>query len=304
VNVLDQQNCGPLGDEVGQELGPGVLEAIAGGKRVQIAGDVQTEREPKNLPGAEPVERHLWRIAFQEAQVLSQHLAQRPIRGSCSVREAAAGSAQGLWSLLGQLLPELADESCLADACIAENRHEARPPLVDRRPVGITEALEFPIPANERAREAADAARPNERERTHNTSRYNPLRLALRFDQRWLLELESAARRGDRALADEDRSRGGGLLQPSSDVDRITADEGASGSSLPHDDLTRVDADPQLEPPLDQLRQPPLHRQRSVQRPLGMILKRARRAEAAITASPANFSIVPPARSISSVITS
>src|SRR4029453_9727226 len=23
VNVLDQQNCGPLGDEVGQELGPG-----------------------------------------------------------------------------------------------------------------------------------------------------------------------------------------------------------------------------------------------------------------------------------------
>jgi hypothetical protein len=52
VDVLDKHHHGPLGDELGQELGPCVLEAIARSERVQIAGDVETEREAENLPGA------------------------------------------------------------------------------------------------------------------------------------------------------------------------------------------------------------------------------------------------------------
>ena len=42
MNVLDQQNRRSLRDEIGQEVGPGILEKIASGKRVQITGDVET----------------------------------------------------------------------------------------------------------------------------------------------------------------------------------------------------------------------------------------------------------------------
>src|SRR5439155_25492781 len=82
MDVLDEHDRGPLTDDLGQELCPGVLEAVARGERVQVAGDVEAEREAENLPGAESVEREFGRVAFEEAQVLLQHLAQRPIRGS------------------------------------------------------------------------------------------------------------------------------------------------------------------------------------------------------------------------------
>ena len=41
MDVLDEHDCGPLADDVGQKLCPRVLEAIARGERVQVAGDVE-----------------------------------------------------------------------------------------------------------------------------------------------------------------------------------------------------------------------------------------------------------------------
>jgi hypothetical protein len=144
--------------------------------------------------------------------VLFQHAAHRPICDTGSVREAAAAAAQRLGALLGQPLPELPNKPRLANAWIAENGHEPRPTLRDRRAVRAEEVLEFLIAADERAREAADAAWPHERKRTQDASRYHPLRLALRMDCRRPLELESPTRCSDGTLADKDRAGGGSLL--------------------------------------------------------------------------------------------
>jgi hypothetical protein len=124
VNVLHEHNQRPFGDDIAQELCPGVVEAIAGDERVQVAGDVKAEGEPENLAGAEPVERHFWCVALQQAEVFLQHLAERPIRSPCSIREAAAGATERLGLLIRQLLPELTYESRLPDARIAEDGHK------------------------------------------------------------------------------------------------------------------------------------------------------------------------------------
>jgi hypothetical protein len=73
---------------------------------------------------------------------------------------------------------------------------------------------------------------------------------------------------------------------------------------LPDDHIAGVDADTQLKLPVEQLRKPALHRERGVQCTLGVIFGALGAPNAAITASPANFSTVPPARSISSAIAS
>src|SRR5439155_20194176 len=199
-----EHDRGAVSDDISQELGPGVLKAIADGERMQIPGDVETEREPENLARAESAQRNFWRIALQEAQVLFQHLAERPIRCSCSVREAAAGAPQRFGVLLRKAVPEFAGEPRLADTCIAENGHEPRPPLLDGSTVGPKKAFKLLVAADERARKAADPARPHQRERAHQPSRYDAVRFPLRRDRRRLLELEGATRRGDGAFADED----------------------------------------------------------------------------------------------------
>ena len=94
-----------------------------------------------------------------------------------------------------------------------------------------------------------------------------------------LPELERAAHGGDRSLADEDLARLGGLLEPRGDVDGVAADERAALARPAGDHLACVhsDAERQLVPE-DGL-EPPLHRQRGVQRALGVVLERLRRSE-------------------------
>jgi hypothetical protein len=69
------------------------------------------------------------------------------------------------------------------------------------------------------------------------------------------------------------------------------------------DHLAGVDADAELGRPVERLEQA-LHREGGVQRPLRVVFVRLGNAETAMTASPANFSTVPPARPISSAIAS
>ena len=264
VDVLDEDDRRLLGDDLGQELPPLVLEAVARSEGMQISGDVETEGEAENLPGPQSVEGELWWVALEKAQVLLQHLAQGPIRGSGSIRETAAGAAQRLGRLLGQHLPELTHDSRLADPCIADHRHEPRPALLDCRPVGTAEALEFLIAADERTREAPYAARSHEREGAHDATRHNSLWFSLRIDGRRPLELKGAARCGYGSLPNKNRPGSGSLLQTRGDVDRVAANEGTSCTSLPDDHVARVDADPQFEPPREQLRQSALHRERCV----------------------------------------
>ena len=154
-----------------------------------------------------------------------------------------------------QPLPELAHQPCLAHSRVAENRHQPRTALLDGGVVHPAEAVEFLIAADERTRKAAHPARPHQRERPHKLSRHNAFRFALRIVRGRLCELKGATRRGDGAFADEDRPGGSSLLQASSNIDRVAADEGASRTSLPDDYIARVDADAQLELPAEQLGQ-------------------------------------------------
>ena len=69
------------------------------------------------------------------------------------------------------------------------------------------------------------------------------------------------------------------MLESGADVDGVAADERAAFARGSHDDLAGVDPDPQRELSGERLRQPPLHRQRCMQRPLGVVLLRGRCAE-------------------------
>src|SRR5262249_61546063 len=89
VEILDQ-NGGRTGPcELLEQRDPGVLEAIAGSKRVQIACDVQPERQPQDLTVAETVQDALRRVPVEDAYLLLEDLAKRPVR-NLPVREAPA----------------------------------------------------------------------------------------------------------------------------------------------------------------------------------------------------------------------
>lgn len=79
VEVLDEQDQGSLGRELLEELDPGLLMALARGQGMQISGDVQSEREGKNLPRAESAQDRLSRVALEDSEVLFEHLAERPV---------------------------------------------------------------------------------------------------------------------------------------------------------------------------------------------------------------------------------
>ena len=55
MQVLDEQHDRPLGRELRQELDPRLVQAVAGLERMQIAGDVEPEREAEDLAAAEPL---------------------------------------------------------------------------------------------------------------------------------------------------------------------------------------------------------------------------------------------------------
>src|SRR5439155_9260695 len=123
VQVLEEQDCRPVADELVEERNPRVLEAVARDERMGVAGHVESEREGEDLAPAEPLERGLRRVALEQAEMLPQDLAERPVR-DLSVRQAAARALKRLGLLVGEPLPQLSDEPRLADPRVADDRHE------------------------------------------------------------------------------------------------------------------------------------------------------------------------------------
>ena len=119
----------------------------------------------------------------------------------------------------------------------------------------------------------------------------NRLGLALQLERLDRLDLDRLAYERERRLPDQHLARLRRLLQPSGDVDRIAGREPLLRS---RHHLARHDADPPLQPELGQ-RVPHLDR-----RPHGaqrVVLVHTGTPNTAITASPMNFSTLPPWRS-------
>src|SRR5262249_35261640 len=130
VEVLDQHDGRLLGRELAEQRDPGGVKAVACRQRMKVARDVEPEGEPEQIAAGESRPHLLGRVALEDAELLLQNLPERPVRDALSVREAAAGAPQRLRLLLAEELPELTDETGLADARFAEHRDEARTSLL------------------------------------------------------------------------------------------------------------------------------------------------------------------------------
>ena len=146
-------------------------------------------------------------------------------------------------------------------------------------PVRRAQELELVVASDEDAAKAAHAPWPHRPQRTLDAVRHHAPRLALRLDRTRSREGERARSGRGSPLSGEHLARLGRLLEPIGDVHGVTRDERASLASRADDDVARVDSDAKLERAGEQLAHPLLHRERRVQRALGVILERGRRAE-------------------------
>jgi hypothetical protein len=80
VHVLDQHDNRLFRCELGQESRPGRVQAVARRERMEIAGDVEPEREPENLASTEPAADVVGPIGFTDLDLVLQDLAEGPSR--------------------------------------------------------------------------------------------------------------------------------------------------------------------------------------------------------------------------------
>ena len=211
--------------------------------------------------------------------MLLQHLAERPVGGRLPIREAAARAAERLGRLASEPLPQLPDETGLADPRVADDRDELRLPLLDGSLICGLKLSELVVPADEGRSQIAYAARPHERQRTQHATALDSAFLALRLDRGRLRELEGAAHGGDSSLAGQDLAGAGSRLEALRDVHSVAGDERAALARAPDEDIARVDPDPEREPVAEELVETSLHRESSVERTLRVILERERGTE-------------------------
>ena len=107
VQVLDEHDDGPLGAQLLQQVDPRLLEPVARRERVQVARDVEAERQAEDLAPGELRADAIGLVALEDPEVLLEDLAERPVGDPAPVGEAAAGAAQRLRHLVGESLPQL-----------------------------------------------------------------------------------------------------------------------------------------------------------------------------------------------------
>ena len=248
-------------------------------QRMQLLSGIEPECEAEVAAVPESLGNRLRPVVLEDAEVLPKHFGKRPVGGAVPVREAAAGSLQRLRVLVGEPAPQLAHEARLADARVADDRHELGCAAGRDARVGGAELFELALAPDERTAQPADAARAHQGERPGEPAATDAAGLAFCLDRGRFVELEGTAHRGGRTLADEGFAGRRRLLEARTHVDGVAGDEPASLPRAADDDLPCVDADPQCELVAEELAKPPVHRERGVQRTLRVILERRRRAE-------------------------
>ena len=186
--------------ELRDQLHPLVLQLQQRGPRVEIAGDVETEREAEDLAAGEPLQRVLGRVLLAQAELLSQHVGERAVGHAAAVGEAATEPKRGPGR---QPLPELADEARLAHARLTHDRGEPRAAFRLRAREHVLEPLELAPATHEPCFQAVAAAWPPRRAHPPELPADDAAFLPFRLDRPRLAELERAADEGRGALPHE-----------------------------------------------------------------------------------------------------
>src|SRR5205085_1381423 len=151
VEILHQDGRRTSRRQLFEQRDPGVLEAIAGSKRVQVGCDVEPERQPQDLTIAESGEDALTRIPVEDAELLLEDLSKGP-EHDLAVGETPTRALKRLGFFSSQPLPELPDEARLAEPCIPDDRDQQRPTASPDLAVGGLKPLEPPLTNEEPAR--------------------------------------------------------------------------------------------------------------------------------------------------------
>ncbi len=146
------RTTGPSRARLGQEVDPGIAKAVARRQRVQVDADVAAEREAEDRP------------IVERAGLLLKDLPDRPVGPRRPVREAPADAERRALHASLEPRPELAQEAALAHAGVAEDDRELRLAVLDRTFVGAAEGVELVTPSDERP--LVSAAGPDRRQRT------------------------------------------------------------------------------------------------------------------------------------------
>ena len=276
VQILDGQHRRSPRAELRDQLHPLVLQPQKRRPRLEIAGDVETERQAEDLAAGEPLQHVFGRVLLAQAEFLSQHVGERAVGHAAAVGEAATEPKRRPGR---QALPELADEARLAHARLTHDRGEPRAPVRLRAREHVLEPLELALATHEPRFQAVPAARPPRRAHPPELPAGDAALLPLRLDRPRLAELERAADEGRGALPDEYVAGLRRLFEARGHVHRVAGRERAALARAADHDLAGIDADPQREPAAEELLQPLLHPESDLQRPLGVVLLGCGRAE-------------------------
>ena len=205
-----------------------------------------------------------------------------PVGDPLAVREAARADDRCV-----EPVEELLRQARLADAGGAEDRERAHARSRAHALPGVGKQPRLARPAHERCVEPADvrliAGDRNEAVRGQR------LGLAFRLERRQQLDLDRVAHEPVGLCAEQHLAGRGSLLETRRDVDRVAGDERVARA---RDDLAGVDADADLD--LDRVAE--LDAARTARSASSSCT--CGTPKTAMTASPMNFSTVPPCRSI------
>ena len=149
VDVLHEEHRRALQCELLHESHRGQVQLLSGVERMDARGDVETERQPEELAPREAPFEVLGGCALAKSQVLANDLAERPVRDPVAVRETATGADGRSGFLACEGDEELAHQTRLPDARLADERHEVRLRGGRRAPVRRTQQLELAVPPHE-----------------------------------------------------------------------------------------------------------------------------------------------------------
>ena len=185
-------------------------------------------------------------VPVEDARVGADHLAEGPVDDAGAVGEAAALAEGG--GLLGQLLDalaELVEQAGLADARLADEGDQVRPPLAGHPAVEGLHERELVVAPHER-RCCAGSALLLRGEGANGLPRGHGRRLPLQVQRRRAPLLDHIPGRAVGTFADRHRAGPAGGLEPRGHVHGV-ADDGVAVAHGTGKHLAGVGPDPQLE---------------------------------------------------------